>query len=75
MLEEQYNNVQKEHPEVWQALLRRIKSVWIFSADGSRQEYTIQDYLYRSIKFTELPQDTATPFETITKCEQEELPL
>lgn len=45
-LEEQYRNIQIEQPETYQAWLRRIKKVRVYSSPGEYQEYNINDYLY-----------------------------
>lgn len=51
-LEEQYANVQTEHPETWAAFLRRIKEVWIFEEDGKIKKYdSVEKYLTRSEDF------------------------
>ena len=44
-LEEQYPAVQKEHPDIFKAFLRRIHKVMIFNADGTYQEYDTKEYL------------------------------
>lgn len=45
-LEEQYHNIRIEQPETYQAWLRRIKKVRVYSSPGEYQEYNINDYLY-----------------------------
>lgn len=47
-LEEQYKEIQQEHPETWNAFLRRIKNVMIFHDDGTVTTYdTVNAYLNR----------------------------
>ena len=45
-LEEQYSNVKTEQPETYQAFLRRIKKVRVYTDFGKYQEYDTKDYLY-----------------------------
>ncbi|MBR2403260.1 MAG: hypothetical protein IKB01_10945 [Lachnospiraceae bacterium] len=45
-LEEQYSNERIEHPETYQAFLRRIKKVRIYKGFGVFEEYDTNDYLY-----------------------------
>lgn len=49
-LEEQYKSVQVEHPETWQAFLRRIKTVKIYSKDSSEpQEFDLVNLQFQFI--------------------------
>lgn len=57
-LEEQYRNIQIEQPETYQAWLRRIKKVRVYSAPGKYRESDTNDYLYG---FREIP-DSENPF-------------
>ena len=52
-LEDQYHNVKIEQPETYQAFLRRIKKVRIYTAFNTYQEYDIQEYLYGFRKIEE----------------------
>lgn len=45
-LEEQFVSVQKDHPETWQAFLRRLHKVKKYSSTGIK-EYSLKDYLKR----------------------------
>lgn len=45
-LEEQYHNIKIDQPETYQAFLRRIKKVRVYTAYGKYQEYDTHDYLY-----------------------------
>lgn len=60
-LEDQYKTVQLEHKETWNAFIRRIHKVKVYSQDGVL-EYTLDDYMNRN-KFTEYD------------CPQEEIPF
>lgn len=54
-LEEQYEQVQKESPESWQAFLRRIHKVTVYHKDGSVTEYgSVEEYLQRDADFHRL---------------------
>lgn len=44
-LEKQYPEIQREDKETWQAFLRRIKRVRVYTAPGEYQEYDTKDYL------------------------------
>ncbi len=44
-LEDQYRNVQREQPETYEAFLRRIKKVRIYSQSGVFQEMDTKEYL------------------------------
>lgn len=48
-LAEQYESIQKEHPETWQAFLRRINKVMIFSKDNEPQVYDLEQLQYKFI--------------------------
>lgn len=45
LLEEQYHNIRAEQNETYQAFLRRIKKMRIYTAPGKYQEYSTKDYL------------------------------
>lgn len=48
-LREQYIHEQNAQPEVWRALLRRIHKVIHFTADGTQNEYSTQEYLAQNV--------------------------
>lgn len=56
-LEEQYHNVSIEQLETYQAFLRRIKRVRVYTAPGEYQEYDTNDYLhgFRPVSESETP--------------------
>lgn len=56
-LEDQYRNIQSEHSETWDALLRRIHKTRIYTAPNEWQEYDTNDYLhgFRSTEAAETP--------------------
>jgi hypothetical protein len=60
---QQYKHEQLHQPEIWAAFLRRIHKVIHFMRDGSRREYNTEDYVSGMGSWTELPKDTASPFE------------
>lgn len=45
-LEDQYHNIRLEQTETWNALMRRIHKVRIYTAPGEWQEYDTTDYLH-----------------------------
>ncbi len=45
-LEDQYHNIRMEQPETYQAWLRRIHRVRVYTAPGVWQEFDTRDYLY-----------------------------
>lgn len=62
-LEKQYMEVQREDKESWEAFLRRIHKVIIYSRDGSIKEYnSVKAYLDRD-EFVEIDNDVDTPFD------------
>lgn len=64
-LEQQYVNIQREEPEVWRALLRRINEVRYYRSRDEISIYdSVEDYLNRD-----------EPFEDITDIEQLQLPF
>lgn len=56
-LEDQYNHIQSEQPGTYQAFLRRIKKVRIYTTPGEWQEYDTYDYLngFRTVSESETP--------------------
>ena len=58
-LEEQYHNIKIDQPETYQAFLRRIKKVRVYTAQGKYQEYDTHDYLYGGFQSVE---DSENPF-------------
>ena len=44
-IREQYRQEQQNQPEVWAAFLRRIHKIIRFMPDGTRREYTTQEYM------------------------------
>lgn len=56
-LEDQYRNIQSEQPETWNALLRRIHKVRVYTAPGEWQDYDTKDYLnrFQTVKVTDTP--------------------
>ena len=55
--------VQREDKESWEAFLRRIHKVIIYSRDGSIKEYnSVKAYLDRD-EFVEIDNDVDTPFD------------
>ena len=61
-LTEQYIHEQRMYPTIWEAFLRRIHKVVQFMPDGTRREYTTEDYIQGVTNWVELPIDTTTPF-------------
>lgn len=62
-LEKQYMEVQREDKESWEAFLRRIHKVIIYSRDGSIKEYnSVKVYLDRD-EFVEIDNAVDTPFD------------
>lgn len=57
-LEEQYHNVSIDQPETYQAFLRRIKKVRVYTAPSEYQEYDTTEYLYG---FRDIP-ESENPF-------------
>lgn len=45
-LEDQYHNIKIEQPETYQAFLRRIKKVRVYTAPNTYEEYDTWEYLY-----------------------------
>ena len=56
-LEDQYQNIRMEQPETYQAWLRRIHRVRIYTALGVWQEFDTHDYMYgfRSVSEVDTP--------------------
>ncbi|BFL24402.1 hypothetical protein [Mediterraneibacter gnavus] len=62
-LEKQYYEVQKDDRESWEAFLRRIHKVVIYSKDGSIKEYdSVKAYLERD-EYVEIDDDVDLPFD------------
>lgn len=62
-LEKQYTEVQREDRESWEAFLRRIHRVIIYSKDGSIQEYdSVKAYLEKN-EFVEINDNIDLPFD------------
>ncbi len=62
-LEKQYTEVQRDDKESWEAFLRRIHKVIIYSKNGSVKEYdSVEAYLNRG-EFTEIDDDVKVPFD------------
>ena len=62
-LEKQYCEVQRDDRESWDAFLRRIHKVVIYSKDGSIKEYdSVKAYLERD-EFVEIDDDVDLPFD------------
>ena len=60
-LEQQYEQVQKESPESWQAFLRRIHEVIVYHEDKTITTYdSMEKYLHRNEKFHKLSQEEQT---------------
>ena len=61
----QYECVQRENPDVWEAFLRRISKVWHYLDDGTIKEYTVKEYLEmeRGEKFHSPSDEENNPFE------------
>ena len=58
-----YYEVQKDDRESWEAFLRRIHKVIIYSKDGSIKEYdSVKAYLNRN-EFVEIDDDVELPFD------------
>lgn len=55
-LEKQYQNIQYNEPQVWEAFLRRIHKVRVYHGTDQYTEYATQDYLNRFQKID--PKDT-----------------
>lgn len=63
-LEKQYSEVQREDKESWEAFLRRINRIIIYSKDGSISEYTsVKDYFDRTDFIGVLDETEEVPFE------------
>ena len=61
-LEKQYAEVQREDKESWEAFLRRIHKVVVYSKDGSIEEYdSVKAYLNRD-EYIEIDDDVDSPF-------------
>lgn len=56
-LEDQYRNVFQEQPETWNAFIRRIHKVRIYTAPGEWEDYDTNDYLngFHSIPMDNVP--------------------
>lgn len=62
-LEKQYYDMQRDDKESWEAFLRRIHKVVIYSKDGSIKEYdSVKAYLNRD-EFVEIDHDVDLPFD------------
>lgn len=62
-LEKQYYEVQKDDKESWDAFLRRIHKVVIYSKYGNIKEYdSVKAYLERD-EFVEIDDDVDLPFD------------
>lgn len=62
-LEKQYYEVQRDDKESWDAFLRRIHKVVIYSKDGNIKEYdSVKAYLERD-EFVEIDDDVDLPFD------------
>ena len=65
-LMEQYKNIQEEQPNVFQAFLRRIHKVIVYTGFQEFQEYSLKDYLAslgKGLSWIDLTPDTPTPFD------------
>ena len=60
-LEDQYHNIRMEQPETWNAFLRRIHKIRVYTAPDEWVEYSPHDYLYG---FKHIP-NTDIPFDNI----------
>lgn len=59
-LEKQYPNIQKEEPKVWEALLRRINKVRVYTDANTYKEWdNVDDYLHG---FHPVSKDDNVPF-------------
>lgn len=58
-LEDQYHNIRLEHPETYQAWLRRIHRIRVYTANGVWEENDTNDYLHGFHPISE----TETPFD------------
>lgn len=54
-LEKQFETVQKEYPETWQAFLRRIKRI-VYMTKEKSNIYSIEDYFNRDTEFEKIPE-------------------
>jgi hypothetical protein len=56
-LEDQYHNIHLEQPETWNAFIRRVHKVRVYTSTGLWQEYDTLDYLhgFRPVKEAEIP--------------------
>ena len=62
-LERQYCEVQRDDRESWEAFLRRIHRVVIYSKDGSFKEYdSVRAYFNRD-EFVEIDENVNLPFD------------
>ena len=63
---EQYKNIQKEQPNVFEAFLRRIHKVVVYTAFQEYKEYDTKDYLAsigKGLSWIEYMPETPTPFD------------
>ena len=79
-LKGQYKGIQYNEPEIWRAFLRRIQKIVRFYADGTRREYSAEDYNKSADKWTELPAGTPTPWDNepptkYTQIQAEQVPV
>lgn len=51
-IEEQYRDLKKEHPENWQALIRRIHKIKVFGESGVKEYDSYQAYKNRYLGFS-----------------------
>lgn len=63
-LEQQYEDVQKTNPASWDAFLRRIHEVWVYTELGKEPvKYpSVKDYMNRIHDFQKIPENGSTPF-------------
>lgn len=71
-LEKQYPNIQKDEPTIWEALLRRIDKVRVYTDENTYKEWdNVNDYLHG---FHPVSQDDKVPFPPAIPSPQEATP-
>lgn len=74
-LEKQYSEIQKEDKESWEAFLRRIHKVIVYSKDGSVKEYnSVKEYMNRE-EFVEVSDDEELPFDVKSNPEPKQIEM
>ena len=61
-LNEQYKNARYNQPRIWEALLRRIQKIVVYTAYQEYREYSTSDY---NKNWARLPDNALTPFDVL----------